>query len=361
MKNKEVLQRIKEVALSQMPDVSHSISLETIRIPSLSKRTNSKNRFSKVSLSFLMLLIFGISSYFVFFSPTDQSVYALQSDTENYGYQILTGAMFLQSESPSNDIVPLSMQLLSEESTLFEDNIDTFNQSFAVLEGLIGAKEDITFQLLESDKPQYRQMIQVQLKSLQDEDIVYRIYLRKMLRRNIQQFEGLIEFSSSNYTFSFQRLSGQERTRIRIESSENTIIIIHQTTVNDTLRFRYDIMESDNVKRTITLDVLKEDNQITARMNTTLNGKSFQITIRKGMVQSTKVMEASYRFDEDEVDKESGDLEVTTVYDEASSQYRFQYHAQIRVNASVIVKEIIENRPPRGNAPTNPGNSNRPN
>ena len=131
--------------------------------------------------------------------------------------------------------------------------------------------------------------------------------------------------------------------------------------MNDTLRFRYDIMESDDIKRTITLDVVKEDNQITARMNTTLNGKSFQIVIRKAIVQSTKIMEASYRFDEDDVDKESGDIEVSTVYDEASSQYRFQYHAQIRVNASVIVKEIIENRPPRGNAPTNPGNSNRPN
>ncbi|MCK7484235.1 MAG: hypothetical protein MZU97_00825 [Bacillus subtilis] len=145
MNNKQLTSMLREKALQAMPEVFDKINLETAPI---GIRPQPQRRFrpnlARFAASFLTLMVFGLASYFVFFAPTNNSVLALETDAETFGYQILSGAMFLESEAVENAI-PLSYSLLEEDASLFETNLDAFNQTFAVMESLIGIKSDMIF------------------------------------------------------------------------------------------------------------------------------------------------------------------------------------------------------------------------
>jgi hypothetical protein len=353
MNNKQLTKMLREKALQAMPEVFDKIDLKTT---SIGIRTTNKPRFSlrfpRVVASLLTLMIFGVASYFVFFAPTNNSVLALETDAETFGYQILSGAMFLESESII-EANPLSYTLLSEEETLFETNLDVFNQTFAVLESLIGLKSDLSFQLVESDRAEYKQMIQVSLIALTEDDIAYTIYLNQRLRNRMESFQGIIVFNEGSYTFTYQRHSGMGTSRLTIGTDTDQIVVVMNETAEDVVRFHYQFRENGELVRELHLELTKDGEEIAASVRTSIGGKPVRIGMNRILVEGKPKLQVNYGFGTDEID-ETGDVEVESVYDEAQSKYVYRYNGMIRRDGETTTVDVTGQRPPRGNMPDRP-------
>jgi hypothetical protein len=353
MNNKQLTTMLREKALQAMPEVFDKINLETatIGIRSLNKPRFSL-RFPRIAASLLTLMIFGIASYFVFFAPTNNSVLALETDAETFGYQILSGAMFLESEIII-EANPLSYTLLEEEESLFETNLDVFNQTFAVLESLIGMKSDMTFELLASDRAEYKQMIHVTLVALTEDDIAYTIYLNQRLRNRMESFQGIIVFNEGTYTFTYQRHAVMETSRLTIGNDTDQIVVVMNETAEDVVRFHYQFRESGELVRELHLELTKDGDEIAAKLRTSIGGKPVRIDMNRILIDGKPKLQVNYGFGADEID-ETGEVEVESVYDEAQSKYVYRYNGSIHRGGETTTVDVTGQRPPRGNMPDRP-------
>ncbi len=361
MKNKDLFDQIKRQVALEAPDIQDRISLDSIRI---GQRTEPKQRriafHGRLVMTVLILALLTVSSYFLFFQNNNQTVYALEGEVETISYQVLSGSMFLQNETSFDSVIPLSNVLLSEEETYFEQNQSLFSQSFAVLESLIGDRDQILFQAVASDQSQYQQKVLITLKDLNEQDVIYEVYFNQRIRKNVQSLSGMVSFQDTSFQFTYQRLQGTELSRIRIERDNQAILVVKHVTDQDTLRFRYEYMEGNEVARSFFLNVSKQENQVKAAMVLSVQGKLLTINMERRHDQSQSSLKATYRFLSNNQEVESGDIDLTSEYDEEVQKFQYRYQVRTRIGDIEKIQDIIENKPPRGNQPTRPNPPGRP-
>jgi len=361
MKNKDLFDQIKRQVALEAPDIQDRISLDSIRI---GQRTEPKQRriafHGRLVMTVLIFALITVSSYFLFFQNNNQTVYALEGEVETISYQVLSGSMFLQNETSFDSVIPLSNVLLSEEETYFEQNQSLFSQSFAVLESLIGDRDQILFQAVASDQSQYQQKVLITLKDLNEQDVIYEVYFNQRIRKNVQSLSGMVSFQDTSFQFTYQRLQGTELSRIRIERDNQAILVVKHVTDQDTLRFRYEYMEGNEVARSFFLNVSKQDNQVKAAMVLSVQGKLLTINMERRHDQSQSSLKATYRFLSNNQEVESGDIDLTSEYDEEVQKFQYRYQVRTRIGNIEKIQDIIENKPPRGNQPTRPNPPGKP-
>jgi|GEM_PF-3500621 len=361
MRNKDLFDQIKRQVALEAPDIQDRISLDSIRI---GQRTEPKQRriafHGRLVMTVLILALLTVSSYFLFFQNNNQTVYALEGEVETISYQVLSGSMFLQNETSFDSVIPLSNVLLSEEETYFEQNQSLFSQSFAVLESLIGDRDQILFQAVASDQSQYQQKVLITLKDLNEQDVIYEVYFNQRIRKNVQSLSGMVSFQDTSFQFTYQRLQGTELSRIRIERDNQAILVVKHVTDQDTLRFRYEYMEGNEVARSFFLNVSKQDNQVKAAMVLSVQGKLLTINMERRHDQSQSSLKATYRFLSNNQEVESGDIDLTSEYDEEVQKFQYRYQVRTRIGNIEKIQDIIENKPPRGNQPTRPNPPGKP-
>ena len=361
MRNKDLFDQIKRQVALEAPDIQDRISLDSIRI---GQRTEPKQRriafHGRLVMTVLIFALITVSSYFLFFQNNNQTVYALEGEVETISYQVLSGSMFLQNETSFDSVIPLSNVLLSEEETYFEQNQSLFSQSFAVLESLIGDRDQILFQAVASDQSQYQQKVLITLKDLNEQDVIYEVYFNQRIRKNVQSLSGMVSFQDTSFQFTYQRLQGTELSRIRIERDNQAILVVKHVTDQDTLRFRYEYMEGNEVARSFFLNVSKQDNQVKAAMVLSVQGKLLTINMERRHDQSQSSLKATYRFLSNNQEVESGDIDLTSEYDEEVQKFQYRYQVRTRIGNIEKIQDIIENKPPRGNQPTRPNPPGKP-
>lgn len=349
MNKHDIVRQLREQAAQEMPDVLSKINLQTAPI---GVKSATPRRLFPVWRSFasaMIVLVFAVATAFVFLSQENTSVYALETDAETFGYQILSGAMFLQNE-PTIDVDPLSVTLLDESTTLFEDNIDLFNETFAVLESLIGAKDDLVFDLIESDDPDFAQAITAEVTTLDNETYVYTIYLNQTLKKRMSSFEGEIRFESSSYTFRYVRMTGMELSRLTIENGMDTLVVSHQENADQTMSFRYQWFQSGESYRMVNLNLIKEDGGIVADLSTVAGQTPLSIRMTKTMVEGVPTLRTQYRFGPNG-SVESGDVDVVAEYDEIEERVVYRMHGQVQINGQNQDVATEQPRPGKGNTP----------
>jgi hypothetical protein len=348
MKQKDIVQQIREKALSDMPDVFSRIPLESAEI---GIRTNTPNigplRWRTLA-SALIAIVFVAISGIVLLSQDNQTVYALETDAETIGYQILSGAMFLQNEEPF-EVEPLSVTLIDQSTSLFEENIGLFSEAFAVLEGLIGAKSALTFQLRESDDPAFAQSLEISVTTLDEETITYQIYLHQFLKKRIAALEGEIRFQEETYTFRYLRLTGSQRSRLTIANGLDMLIVTQRMVQDGQSDFRYQWMQSGSAYRTVDLKLTKEDGALVAEFYTTANQKNVSIQLRRTLIEGVPTLHAQYRFGNG-VEFETGDIDVIAQYDQVAERIVYQMNGLIRRGNQDIPVQADQTRPGKGNA-----------
>lgn len=347
MNRQDIVRQIREQAVKEMPDVLEKIQLQTAEI---GIRSNAPRRLFPIWRSLasaMIVLVFAVATAFVFLNRDDTSVYALETDAETFGYQILSGAMFLQNES-TIDVDPLAFATLSDSTTLFEDNIDLFNETFAVLESLVGAKDDLVFTLTDSDDEAFAQAIAAEVTTLDGETYSYTIYLNQTLRRHMNTFEGEIRFESASYTFRYVKMTGMERSRLTIENGMDTLVVTQQESIDETLTFRYQWFQSGVSYRSMNLNLVKEEGAVVADLSTTVGQTPLSIRMTRMMVEGTPTLRTQYRFGSNGT-VESGDVDVVAEYDEVEERvvYRMQGHVQIGNQNQDVQTE--QPRPGKGN------------
>lgn len=361
MKNKDLFDQIKRQVALEAPDIQDRIAFDSIRI---GQRTETnrvhfafRNRFM---MTVFILALLTVSSYFLFFQTNNPSVYALEGEVETISYQVISGSMFLQNETTFDSMIPLSHVLLAEEETYFEQNQSLFSQSFAVLESLIGDKDHIVFQAVASELSQYKQKVIMTLRDLNEQEVVYEIYFNQRIRKNIQSLSGMVAFQGTSFQFMYQRLQGTELSRIRIERDHQAILVVKHLSAQDTLRFRYEYMENNEVEKSFFLNVSKQDNQVKAAMTLSVQGKLLTINMERRQENQQAMLKATYRFMQNNQEVESGDIDLTSAFDDESQQFQYRFQVRSRVGNNEKIQDIIENKPPRGNQPTRPNPPGKP-
>lgn len=347
MKRHDIVKQIRETAISEMPDVFSRIPLESATITSRSKTPRWQSSTWRTIASAVIAILFVAITGLVVLSQDNQTVYALESDAETIGYQILSGAMFLQNDEQI-DVKPLSVSLLDESSSLFEENIDLFSEAFAVLESLIGVKSDLAFQLKESDDPAFAQALEIVVTTLDEETISYQIYLNQKLRKRIAALEGEIRFLEETYAFRYVRLSGSEKSRLTIDNGLDTLVVTEQSFLEGQSNFRYQWMQSGSAYRTVELKLTKEDGTLTAEFFTTTNQKNVSIQMRRERIQGISTLKTHYRFGNG-VDLETGDVDVIAEFDQAEDRIVYRMNGLIRRGNQDTPVQTQETRPGKGN------------
>lgn len=352
MKKQDIVKQIREQANKEIPDVFARIPLQSTPVGVLSKPLKRMFVHWRSLASAMVVVVFAVVSAFVFLSRENTSVYALETDAETFGYQILSGAMFLQNES-SIDVEPLSYSLLDESSTLFEDNIDLFSETFAVLESLIGAKSDLAFTLRDSDDPSFAQAIEADVTTLDGESYVYTIYLNQKLRTRMSVLEGEIRFLESKYTFHYVKMTGMERSRLTIQNGMDTLVVSHQENQDEAMSFRYQWFQSGVSYRTVDLNLIKENQGIVAELSTMAGMNPLSIRMTRQTVDGVATLHTQYRFGMG-MGIETGDVDVIAEYDEVEAKVVYRMQGRVEKGGQNADVTTEQPRPGKGNA-TQPG------
>lgn len=347
MKKNDLEQRIRAKALQAMPDVFDRIPFASAPIGVLEPRTRRTFPLYRTLASAMIAIVFTVVTAIVVLSYENPSVYALETDAETIGYQVLSGAMFLQNEEVI-DADPLAFTLLDTETSLFEENIDLFAETFAVLETLIGAKDDLAFQLSESDDPAFVQMIQIEVSTLDGETVAYQIYLNQTLRRRIAMLEGEIRFSEASYQFRYVRLTGSEKSRLTIENGMDTLVVTHQTSTAEEMSFQYQWIQSGAPYRSVQLRLTKNEGALSAELATQAGNQNLMIRMERAMMSGMPTLISHYRFGNGTV-VETGDVDVVAEFDPIQDRVVYHMNGQVRRGNQTEPVQTEEVRPGKGN------------
>jgi len=347
MKKNDLEQQIRAKAIQAMPDVYDRIPFATAPIGVLETKPKRFSPAWRTLASAMIALVFTAVTAIVVLSNENPSVYALETDAETIGYQVLSGAMFLQNEEVI-DADPLAYTLLDSETSLFEENIDLFAETFAVLETLIGAKDDLAFRLSESDDPAFAQMIQIEVSTLDGETIAYQIYLNQTLRRRIASLQGEIRFLEDRYEFRYVRLSGSEKSRLTIENGMDTLVVTHQSSESSEMNFRYQWIQSGSPYRAVQLRLTKIEGVLSAELATQAGDQNLTIRMERAMMSGMPTLRSHYRFGNG-AEVESGDVDVVAEFDPIQDRVVYRMNGQVQRGNQSEPVQTDQVRPGKGN------------
>jgi hypothetical protein len=217
-----------------------------------------------------------------------------------------------------------------------------------VLESLIGAKDDLAFQLSESDDPDFAQMIQVQVTTLDGETIAYQIYLNQTLRRRIAALEGEIRFLEVSYAFRYARLTGTEKSRLTIENGLDSLVVTHQASESTEMNFTYQWIQSGTAYRSVRLRLTKSEGNLAAELATQAGSQNLTIRMERAMMSGMPTLRSHYRFGNG-TEVESGDVDVVAEFDPIQDRVVYRMNGNVQSGGETNPVQTEEVRPGKGN------------
>ena len=356
MKNRDVIQKIKQQVDSECPDIYSKIPFHQTRIESPAPKKLSFVLSRRWILAPMMVVIFLAASFFLFFDGSTNTVYALENTTEELGYQVLSGAMFLQNQEPVDLVFPLQA-ILNNDDTFFESDLNDFSQAFAILESFVGSKEGIHFQKQRSDLDQYSQMIQVTLTDLEGNIVEYQIYLNQRITRFRRFISGMVTYQDYRFEFEFTKLQGTPSTQLTLSLNDRHQIKIQRFLSNQSIQMKYIMLEDLQPVDQFQISLSRQNGQVQASMIRTKNNQTIILGLKRVIQDEKPILQIEYRYIENEQITETGVAMIERRQDQETQKSIYQVEIRTQVNGREIIKDIIQNRPNRGKPAQTPGNN----
>ncbi len=355
MNKKDLLSKIKQTALDEMPDVRDRIDLskaviepeyESIKQPITLRKVFS---YTFASLFIVVSAIIGLN--FVNLS-TDST--PLENETEIVGFQTVSAAALLDSfqfVDLNVEESDESLTLLKQTTTTTLDSADVddlltqlrlINNYLNMAETVLVEDGQYLYQAVESDNTEYAYAFQYNGTDLNGNLITYTGYYNIVEIDGVQTEQGMLIHDGSQYEYTTVATgSGEELQysyQIRIDA-ENYIEVSNNST-EDSQSFQYKVYENNELQNQSTVTLVKEKKNLQATVQIiNIAGDEITLNIQRENGETSQ-FRVSYMLMKG-TSNSSGEFTVSLEYDETTQTYQYRY---------VINNEVVtESRGNKGN------------
>lgn len=332
MKRNELKMLIRQTAERERPEVLGKIHLNAIEIaPETVRKPRLTFRFGTILGFAALLLVVGITSIFVYQSlnPPVSVDLALDSETEVYGFQMVSAASLLEAVEPlSLSLVPLSME---SDTPLISDQIEDLTTYLNIMETMLGDQESISFTAETSDRAEYQTMVVYDSTDLLGNAISYQLYYNEIpdaLDSDQTNIEGLMVISGRELVLAgtvTENADGIKTRFMAMINAENYVSVEDKSTA-DRQKFEYQVVEAGVLVQKNEISLVLEEEEITAVIEYETETTQVQYRFRKTVGDSTgSTIRVQYSCTDEEGQLEDGEIDVSVEYDEASASYRYNF------------------------------------
>ena len=237
MKKQEIKKIINEGMKSSIPNITDKIDLKTIAFEAPIEETAlfKPNAFLKLlpRLSFVFIAVLAIVAIisvdrvgkgrYAALDATSMSVSPLSHREELYSFTSISSSFLLKLSLDESNLGPMSATSSSTVS-LEKKDLKFLNSYLNIFEIIIGSKDDMNYQLLESERPEYQEKIIFSATDLLGNEVSYTIYYTNdYSQKNKIIMNGSLEIGSVEFRInSIQNLiTNQFQMLVFAETASN--------------------------------------------------------------------------------------------------------------------------------------------
>ena len=345
MKNKELFRMINAAAENDIPNVIERIDLAKIDILPDEKALRSPRFTLQSILTYALsslLVIIGLFWAMIELSTDNVPNYTpLETEAEIIGYQTLSATTLLEGLEP----IELGYSLLASteiaEESEIAGEIATINAYVNMMEITLGAENELTYRLQESDLAEYQTMISFNGQGLAGETISYRFYYNAEDQEGKRVFQGVISFLDHEYPANGEIATAgapEIRSTFHVAIDAENYVEIDDVSTDTNQTYSYRIYKSNILQNAATIKLNASKNSLRAEIAYQSRGNSFRLEVEKNRSQNALTI----RYQVAGAKAEAGSIAVGLEYDEESGTYSYRY--QIKNAAGTPQGEYNGNR-----------------
>jgi hypothetical protein len=250
MNNKDIKSKIKETAIHEIPDVFNKIDLQSIQIEeekTIRQAPKVSFRLKLVMTSFLLLLT-------VFFSyqllRQENELDPFSTDQELLAFQTVSASTIIEH----SDLDELSLELSSQASDV-SDYFDELNVVFELSELMVNQRDDIQYDVLESDRSEFEYHIRFRAKNLNDEWVEYHIYYNQS-----NHIQGI--FTNDDTTYQFIK----DDQVMRLYKDDDHFVEVSEEEIDNQKLYNFSYMKNQQVQFSTKIRMFVEDGLNSAKV-----------------------------------------------------------------------------------------------
>ncbi|MGI6710874.1 MAG: hypothetical protein ACOX4W_05470 [Bacilli bacterium] len=329
MKKQEIKKIINEGMKSSIPNITDKIDLKTIVFEAPIEETAlfKPNAFLKLlpRLSFIFIAVLAIVAIisvdrvgkgkYAALDATSMSASPLSHREELYSFTSISSSFLLKLSLDESNLGPMSATSSSTVS-LEKKDLKFLNSYLNIFEIIIGSKDDMNYQLLESERPEYQEKIIFSATDLLGNEVSYTIYYTNdYSQKNKIIMNGSLEIGSVEFRInSIQNLiTNQFQMLVFAETASNQNYVKLMSYLDgDIQKLSYELYKDSNLIHKSILDLKGSDNlELVLKISQDTYLKTFNISkIDVEGIQKFKVgyeIENLYDYRYDFLEEASGD------------------------------------------------------
>lgn len=366
MRNKDVKQLIRKAAFSDMPDVRNRIDLNVIPeyVDKPIKRShNPFFSFNQVLKFASVLLLFGLTSLFVYQQLTNPivEVMAMETEAELIGFPAISGSSLLIESEVSDLSYREAIPLVETTSPEIESYLTQLNPYINAMESMIGDKTSLQYSL-ESNGNDYQYQITYVSSDLLENEVTYVLYYNKTKLADVAdayQLDGVMVIGDRELTLTGRLIQTKTvtKTRWEISTSEDEVLVVDDVTTDRVQQFRYQRFEGDVLQETASLTLKLENNDVSGELSFEDNDTTVTYQMSRYKKNTANAIQIAYALRKGSLIEE-GELSVSATEDESGIS---EYHIVITPRGSQASTTIVNTRRKSKNAnDSTPGNDDSP-
>ncbi|HBP25964.1 MAG TPA: hypothetical protein DD618_03330 [Acholeplasmatales bacterium] len=341
MRKKEIIKIIRTSVVSMVPDQKPLFDINKIDFENLPVSLPSPRAryFSGLALkAVLTALVILLSTAFLYVSwknaPVDQVDPALEGKEQIYSFSAVSATNLLYaflSETGNLPIMqPMAQKPLDSNSLLVMDSLDSLNKYLNTIEDLIGKRDAMAFESLESDRQEYQVQLVLSTMDLLGTPIQYIMYYNETIQDSqTNVFSGILLFKGTEFSLEGSQITTDEETKMELiaySSAHNKtdFVKVEHKTENDQQTFEYEFVLDDETVQSSELKIETEDEDLKIELSMEEGDYSCAFEIRRVSEDGEDFMKVDYDIQTTDLD-EQGEIRVTVVFDEISQTSVYHY------------------------------------
>ncbi|HOP56733.1 MAG TPA: hypothetical protein PLH02_05185 [Bacillota bacterium] len=325
MRKKDLYNMIRTKAMNDIPDILPKINLDNIEIIPAEEKAKKHFSFAKLmsfSLTFAVIAIvavFGIN--FLISEPTPNYL-PLSSDAEIIGYQAVSATILTQEyylDELSYEILPLA----DSDEDLLISSLDTVDMYLGMFEYTLGDEDNVSFQYIESDQPQYQYCIEFSGLDLMKNQTYLYFYYNASVANGSTEVDGIISTDDGEIAITGNIFANENavRSTFRAFRDDENYVEIQNRSTEQKQTFHYEIVENGvaGKKADVSVEAVKNRYRANIRMTEANGTLTMTVGKDKGNSKFAITYQASGTSDI------SGEIEVSVEYDETAGKYIYAY------------------------------------
>lgn len=329
MKTSDLKKKLKESAISEMPDILNKINLDSIDIiPEEETNKTSIWNLRKImtySFTFLFLGVISLTAYSLLNQDTT-TVLPLQTEESLISFQAISSATLLDEI----EVIPLSYDLLSDDAnSLLENEITTVNEYLNMMEVVLGDTDSMVSVSIESDNPTYDHYILYRNVDLIGNLIEFKIYYNVTQNADSTILSGVMYHDDKEYSIGgFIDSETGTLTSFSTYLDDANYVMVADVSNEDGQKFAYYQYLSNQIQNQGIVSLQLSSSILKASVETTGESASLSMNVERVRVAESSRLQVRYQLSSTS-QTDDGEFEVGVEFDQASGMYQYMYYMTI--------------------------------